>query len=237
MVVIFLVPVLVGVGARAGAPAPAFYVDRGADGRCRSSVIPVAAGTAGDAGAREHLSGAARARHPDADGPAVRGEPRHAAALHPARAAAAGRVAARRHRLLRDAAVADHADAAVVLGRRDAVRQPAGRTRSGCTSARCGRRRWRRSSCSARRSERWHFAGFSQVAGGAEGALHAAARRSTLVAAALPLSHGAAAAAGQGPEGVPARRQPVVAAPAAARAGAASISTTSACSISNASRT
>ena len=52
-----------------------------------------------------------------------------AAAVHPAGAAAAGRVAARPHRLLRDAAVADHAAAAVVLGRRDAVRQPAGRPR------------------------------------------------------------------------------------------------------------
>ena len=57
-----------------------------------------------------------------------------------------------------------------------------------CTRPRCGRRR-----CASRRRwraahERWHFAGFSRGAGGAEGAVHATSARSIAVAAALPLS-------------------------------------------------
>ena len=53
-----------------------------------------------------------------------------AAAVHPARAAVARRVDAGGDGVLRHAAVADHADAAVVLGRRGAVCGPAGRARS-----------------------------------------------------------------------------------------------------------
>ena len=49
--------------------------------------------------------------------------------VDPARAAAARRVDAGRHRLLRHAAVAGHAAPAVVLGRRDDLRRPAGRRR------------------------------------------------------------------------------------------------------------
>ena len=66
---------------------------------------------------------------------------------------------------------------------------------------------------------RWHFRRLQQVAGGAQGALRAVARprRGGRLAADL---RGAAAAAGEGRQGVPARRQPVVAAAAAGGAGA-----------------
>ena len=151
------------------------------------AVIPVAAGTAVTLLLVNTFPGAPRARHPDADGAAVRGEPRDPAALHPARAAAAGRVAARSHRLLRDAAVADHAAAAVVLGRRDAVRQPARRPRSAARRRRCGRRRWRRWSCVGAASERWHFTGFSRSQE-APKARFTQFRALDVVAGALPLS-------------------------------------------------
>ena len=82
------------------------------------------------------------------------------------------RIAARRHRLLRDAAVADDAAAAVVLGGRDAVRQPAGRMRSRCMPARSGQPRWRCAWYCEPPSERWHFSGLQPVAGSAEGTLH-----------------------------------------------------------------
>ena len=69
-------------------------------------------------------------------------------------------------------------------------------------------------------SERWYFSGFSRSQE-APKARFTQFRALDVVARALPLSTGAAAAADQGPEDLPARRQPVVAAPAAARAGAA----------------
>ena len=68
--------------------------------------------------------------------------------------------------------------------------------------------------------ERWYFAGYSKAQEAREGALHAAARRSIALARAAAAVRRAPAPADQGPEGLPARRQPVVAAPAAARAGA-----------------
>ena len=68
-------------------------------------------------------------------------------------------------------------------------------------------------------SERWYFAGFSrsQEAPKARFTQLRGARRPRARAAAVA---GPASAADQGPEDVPARRQPVVAAAAAARAGA-----------------
>ena len=71
MVVIFMTPVLLGIGAARCAP-PAFYADGGADRRA----VRHHSGRGGrgrHAAAGEHVSGAARARHADADGPAVRG--------------------------------------------------------------------------------------------------------------------------------------------------------------------
>ena len=52
-------------------------------------------------------------------------------------------IAARHHRFLRHAAVADHAAAAVVLGGRSVVRRTPGRPATCCTAPRCGRPRWR----------------------------------------------------------------------------------------------
>ena len=68
-------------------------------------------------------------------------------------------------------------------------------------------------------SERWYFSGYSrsQEAPKARFTQFRALDRRGRRAAAVDR---AAAAAGQGPEDLPARRQPVVAAPAAARAGA-----------------
>ena len=186
MVVVFLVPVLIGVG-RAKCAAWSFYRDRAAD---RRAVLdhPGRRRHRRDAGAGQHLSGEARARHPDADGAAVRRQPGHRAALHPAGAAAEGRVAARSHRLLRDAAVADHAVAAVVLGGRNAVREPAGRTRPAARRRRCGRRRWGRWCVLRAASERWYFSGFSRSQEAPKArftqfrALDAAGRRAAAVA-------------------------------------------------------
>ena len=91
--------------------------------------------------------------------------------------------------------------------------------------------------CSRAAYERWHFAGFSKAQEARKARFTRLRRPRSRRRALLPLSVVRAPSAGQGPEGLPARRQPVVAAAAAARAGAASISTTSACSISSASRT
>ena len=78
-------------------------------------------------------------------------------------AAAARRVDAGGHRLLRHAAVAGHAAAAVVLGGRGAVRGAAGRPRLAAHGGAVddGARPW--SSWSAAAFERWHFAGFSKA--------------------------------------------------------------------------
>ena len=131
-----------------------------------------------DAAARERVSGAPRARHPDADGPRLRRQHRAAAALHPAGAPAARRVAAGRDGVLRDIAVSDYADAAVVLGGRDAVRQSCRRPRPPA----CGRAMddGVRVYGDAERGQRaLVLCRVQQVAGSAEGALHAAARTST----------------------------------------------------------
>ena len=86
MVVIFLVPVLIGIG-RAKCAGADVLPDRAADG---GAVLdhPGCGRHGGDADAGEYVSGQARARHPDADGPVVRGQPGDRAALHPSRAAA-----------------------------------------------------------------------------------------------------------------------------------------------------
>ncbi len=216
MVVVFLVPVLAGVGIAKCAPWS--FVRRGhADGR---AVRGDSGGPrrGGHAAAGERVSGPARPRHPDADGPRVRDEPRDPAALHPARAAAARGVDARRDRLLRHAAVAGHAAAAVVLGGRGAVCGLQGGSDWLHVAA-----LWTTAAAVviglAAAFERWHFAGFSksQEARKARVRRVARARRRRPAAAAVA---GAPAAARQGPEGVPARREPVVAAAAAARAGA-----------------
>ena len=86
----------------------------------------------------ERLSRPSRARHPDAHGAAVRGRDRRAPALPAPRAAARRPVAARRHRLLRDPAVAGHPVPALVLGRGEPVRRPARAGRTSSTSGRCG---------------------------------------------------------------------------------------------------
>ena len=173
MVVVFLLPVLLGVGVARCAPCM-FYVTALADGgavlrhSCRRR-------HRNDAAARQRVSGPPRARHPDAHGPGLCGQHRAAAALHPARAAAARRVAAGRHRILRDAAVADYADAAVVLGGRNAVRQPCRRPRSAARGRALDD--GVRVHGDAERGQRaLVLRRVQQVAGGAEGALHAAAR-------------------------------------------------------------
>ncbi len=172
MVVVFLLPVLLGVGIARCAPCM-FYVTALLT-VAPFCVIPVAAGTGHDAAARERVSRAPRARHPDADGPRLRRQHRPAAALHPAGAAVARRVAARRHRVLRDTAVADHADAAVVLGGRNAVRQPGRRPRP-AARGRAVDDRVRVHRAAERGQRAVVFCGLQQVAGGAQGALHAAA--------------------------------------------------------------
>ena len=179
----------------------------------------------------------ARARHPDAHGPAVRGEPRHPAAVHPAGAAAAGRVAARRHRLLRDAAVADHAAAAVVLGRRSAVRGPAGRPRLLHVGALWTTALALDASLLRAANERWHFAGYSRAQEAPKARFTKLRSARSRWSRALPLSPVRRQLLVKDSEDLPARRQPVVAAPAARSRWCWSISTTSACSISSASRT
>jgi ABC-2 type transport system permease protein len=111
---------------------------------------------------------------------------RPALTIHSAGEAAAGRVAARHHRLLRDAAVADHAAAAVVLGRRER-----------CSRADPGAFDWLHqaalvddgrafTSCSARRTSDG-ISRLQPIAGGAEDAF-AHFRALDCFAAALPLS-------------------------------------------------
>jgi ABC-2 type transport system permease protein len=138
MVVVFLLPVLLGVGIARCAPCM-FYVTALLT-VAPFCVIPVAAGT-GTTLLLVNVFPARRAR----DilmlmGLGVCRQHRPAASLHPARAAAARRVATRRHRFLRHSAIPDHAAAAVVLGRRNAVRQSCGRPRSAACGRACGRR-------------------------------------------------------------------------------------------------
>ena len=219
MVVVFLVPVLAGIGV---AQVRAVVVRRHGDADRRAvRGHPGGARLGGDAAAGQRVSGPARARHPDADGPACsRSSLVLLLRVHAARAAAARRVDARRHRLLRDAAVADHAAAAVVLGGRGAVCRRCRAAATGCTSralwttalaavviGRAGRSSAGTSPASARRRKRGRRASRSGAC-------------SIALAATAAAVAGAPAPADQGPEGVPARRQPVVAAAAAARAGA-----------------
>ena len=216
MVVAFLVPVLAGVGL-ARCVGPQFYVTADPDGgalrrhsrRGRDG---------GDAGARQRLSRPARARHPHADGPAVCGGARRAAAHDSTGAAAARRVAARHHGILRRPAGAGHGSAAVVLGGRSAVHEPAGRSRL------AARRRALDDGARPDRPPRRGVRALAlcrvqQGAGGAQGALHAAAL-ARAPGASAPALDGAPPSADQGREGLPAGRQPVVAAPAASGAGA-----------------
>ena len=114
MVVIFLLPVLAGVGVARGASI-GFYLT-GALTVAPFVVIPVALGSAVTLLLVTMFPRPARARHPHADGLAVRREHRRPAALRAAGAPATRAVAARRHGVLHDAADADHAAAAVVLG-------------------------------------------------------------------------------------------------------------------------
>ena len=137
MVVAFLLPVLLALGLARCAPA-GYYVLAVRHRRAlrRDPVRP-----RGDGHARpgQRLPRPARPRPPDADGTAVRGRHRDAAALHPARAAAQRPVAAGRHRLLRHAAVAGDAAPALVLGGREPVRGPCAGRSTPCTWGRCGR--------------------------------------------------------------------------------------------------
>ncbi len=234
MVVVFLVPVLAGIGFAKCAPL-VVHPHRHADHR------PVRGdsggrGRGGHAAPRERVPGAARARHPDVHGPRLRDEHRHAAALHPAGAAAARGVDAGGHGLLRDAAVAHHAAA----------------------SRRSGRARRSSPACRAARDllhmaalwttafavvigvgaafERWHFSGFSKSQE-ARKARFARWRVLDILAGAAAAVGGAAPPAGEGPEGIPPRRQPVVAAAPAGRADAGVSLQFPACWISIASRT
>ena len=179
-------------------------------------MIPIAIGTGRHAAPRQHLSGAPRARHPDADGAAVRRQPRAAAAHDPARAAAARRVAARHHRFLRHAAVAGDAAAAVVLGRGDGLRRAAGTASITLHVAALWTTALAVIVIVARSCERWHFTGFSKAQ---EGRKVRFTRLALLdrVARVLPISTVHRHLLVKDLEAVPARREPVVAAAAAAR--------------------
>ena len=74
MVVVFIIPVLAGVGVGHCAPA-AYYFDVGAGGHAVRD-DPDRDRDGRHAAAGEHLPGPPRARHPDADGTAVRRQPR-----------------------------------------------------------------------------------------------------------------------------------------------------------------
>ena len=162
MVVVFLVPVLLGVGLARCAP-PAFYVTARARPSCRSSIIPVALGTAVTLLLVNVFPGAARARHPDADGPAVRGQPRRcccassspsgccASSRCPTSPTSSRRCSRRSRRCCRRSGRARRCS--------PACRAAA----TGCTRARSGRRRWRSPCWSRAAHERWHFAGFSKA--------------------------------------------------------------------------
>ena len=136
MVVAFVLPVLLGVGLARCAPGQ-LLPGRRPDARALRR-DPHRSGVAGDPGPRQRLPGPPRARHPHADGAALRDGDRGPPALPAARAAAERPVAARRHRLLRDAAVPGHAAAAVVLGRREPLRRPRRAAGTSCTWGRCG---------------------------------------------------------------------------------------------------
>jgi ABC-2 type transport system permease protein len=127
MVVVFVVPVLMGVGLAHCAPAA--YYPMTIVAVAPFVMIPIAIGTAVTLPPGEHLPGPPRPGHPDAHGAALRRQPGPAAADDPARAAAAGRVAAGHHGLLRHAAVAGDAAPAVVLGRGDRLRRAPGALR------------------------------------------------------------------------------------------------------------
>ena len=139
--------------------------------------------------------------------------------VHSAGAAAAGRVDAGGDGVLRHAPIPDHSAPALVLGGRDASSPAcrAGGTR--CTRSRSGRRRWRPSS----RPRACSSAGTSRDSASRRRRARSRVTRWGWIdwtLDRLPHDAGPAAAAGEGPEGVPARRQPVVAAAPAARAGA-----------------